>query len=106
MLVFTVVSCGADEPLGAPGFTAATSTAILESSEDAESEASDSPAPGPEATLMLTHHRTDGNRVVDAAGTFPNVRTVDIELGDIPAWLAAAMLGAGRTDSVLRVWFP
>jgi hypothetical protein len=47
------------------------------------------------AVFGFTHHRPDGNLLVDGEGALPNVEPIDILLNGEPAWVVGAPLGEG-----------
>lgn len=47
----------------------------------------------PVQSAAYTHHRADGNRLVEGRGALPDARIVDIALDGVPAWIVAAPTG-------------
>lgn len=47
----------------------------------------------PVQRAAYTHHRADGNRLVEGRGALPDARAVDIALDGVPAWVVAAPTG-------------
>lgn len=47
------------------------------------------------AVFGFTHHRPDGNRLVDGEGALLNVEPIDIPLNSEPVWVVGAPLGEG-----------
>ncbi|MGB1285635.1 MAG: hypothetical protein ACPG7F_03790, partial [Aggregatilineales bacterium] len=42
-----------------------------------------------ERTYLNTYHQADGNRIVDGAGTFPDVQQIDLPFASVPRWIIA-----------------
>jgi hypothetical protein len=49
----------------------------------------------PVSDYFYTYHRADGTRVIDGAGTFPNVAVFDTILDEVPLWLIGKSVDEG-----------